>query len=424
MRTNSICPHLVHFVNCNSGKDAKMTDEKDWDILSSKIKEVLNEKFGVGWQSSKHAGPRKFSYKTLHHWITGHSRPRQPQNFEHFLEAYDLFGTDIAKELRALRAKALQAENQKIIERVENISRLLVQEASTSAIHPLEDKSTISDGESNNSNEWCLQQNRAVWSALTHINLKSSEYPVANFATGEISSTLMSVETDELKDVSGKTLLHLQCHFGLDTLSWAREGAKVTGVDFDPDAIYVAKFLATQVGYPEARFECADVMQLSKVIQNEQFDIVFTSYGVLPWLPDLKVWAETVSSLLKPGGVFYMVEFHPFTYVFYNKDDVKGLYAHKSYFQKDAIFLQMKPYVSRDDNAVQERFDAYQWQHTLGDIITALINAGLRIEFLHEFPHTPWKHFPFLVRDEDRWRRLPNPFPEIPLIFSIKAVKQ
>ncbi len=398
--------------------------EDYWDVLSKKIEEVLDEKFGAGWRTEKHAAPRNFSYKTLHNWVTGNSRPRQPQNFEHFLEAYALRGTDVAQELRALRAKALKAENPKIADRVENVGRLLAQDSSSPVAHPLEDNSSFPDGKSTISSEWYLQQNKAVWKELTQINLKSPEYPVADFFTGEISSTLMSVEVAELTDVDRKTLLHLQCHFGLDTLSWARAGAIVTGVDFDPDAIYVAKFLAKQVGYPEARFECADVMQLNQVIHDELFDIVFTSYGVLPWLPNLKIWAETVSNSLKPGGVFYMAEFHPFTNVFYNEDDVKGLYAHKSYFEEDPILLQMKPYVSRDDNSVQERFDAYQWQHTLGDIITVLIDAGLRIEFLHEFPQTPWKHFPFLVRDEDQWRRLPKPFPEIPLIFSVKAVKQ
>ena len=153
-----------------------------------------------------------------------------------------------------------------------------------------------------------LDSNRALWDHWTKLHAASAFYDVDGFKQG--TSTLMPVERDELGDVASKTMLHLQCHFGLDTLSWARVGAVVTGVDFSPDAIAMARSLSEELNIP-ATFLCANIYDLSETLDT-LFDIVFTSYGVLTWLPDLDRWAQTVAHSLKPGGTFYIVEFHPF----------------------------------------------------------------------------------------------------------------
>ena len=154
-----------------------------------------------------------------------------------------------------------------------------------------------------------LRTNRELWDAWTGIHRGSAFYGVDAFLSGE--SSLSGIEREAVGDVSGKRLLHLQCHFGMDSLSWARLGAEVTGVDFSPRAIDAARDLAVQAGL-EAEFLCADVTRLPAAWSG-RFDIVFTSYGVLPWLPDLVSWAGTIARVLRPGGAFHLVEFHPLT---------------------------------------------------------------------------------------------------------------
>ncbi len=158
--------------------------------------------------------------------------------------------------------------------------------------------------------------NRSLWDELTPVHLRS--YGVERFLAGE--PWLPKRILEEVGDVQGKSLLHLQCHFGLDTLAWAREGAVVTGVDFSPEAIKAAEELSKQANLP-ARFICSDIYDLPEVL-DEQFDIIFTSIGVLCWLKDLDVWARIIADHLKPGGVFYIMEGHPLITTF----DERGKY--------------------------------------------------------------------------------------------------
>ena len=150
--------------------------------------------------------------------------------------------------------------------------------------------------------------NKAMWDQFARINVESKTYKTEAFLKGETS--LNSIELEEVGTVRGKTFLHLQTHFGLDALSWAREGAIVTGVDFSSDGIAISRDLAKKANI-DARFIEANIYDLPDVL-DEKFDIVYTSYGVLVWLPDLKRWAEIVAHFLKPGGTFYIVEFHPY----------------------------------------------------------------------------------------------------------------
>lgn len=262
-----------------------------------------------------------------------------------------------------------------------------------------------------------VQSNRAHWDELVPIHARSPFYDLAGFKAGK--SSLHSVELAELGDVAGQSLLHLQCHFGLDTLSWARLGARVTGVDFSPAAVELASALSTELGIP-ARFVCANIYDLPQALRDT-FDIVFTSYGVLCWLPDLERWAQVVAHFLRPGGTFYIVEFHPLSWIFDESPDANDLRVVYPYFHSPQPLEWAAAGSYADPQARLEHRTTYEWAHSLGDIVNGLIGAGLEIEFLHEFPYTAYAAFPFLEEGADGWWRLPAQFPAIPLMFSIRA---
>lgn len=255
------------------------------------------------------------------------------------------------------------------------------------------------------------------WNELVEINASSDMYDLEGFMAGK--SSLRSIELGDLGDVSGKSLLHLMCHFGLDTLSWARLGAEVTGVDFSDKAIELARALSERLEIP-ARFVCSNVYDLPDVLDGE-FDIVFTSYGVLCWLDDIDGWADVVSRHLKKGGTFYIVEIHPFTWVF-EDDEEKGLAVKYPYFHREEpdFFESDGTYADRD--AKVENKAQYEWQHTLGDVVNALIKAGLRIEQVKEYPYSNFSNFSIMEKSEDGYYRFSNDY-ELPMLFSIRATK-
>jgi SAM-dependent methyltransferase len=176
-----------------------------------------------------------------------------------------------------------------------------------------------------------IQANKDMWEGRVDVHNESKFYDVEGFLKG--NQTLDPIELDEVGDVSGKSLLHLMCHFGMDTLSWARLGAKATGVDFSEKAVKLAGDLSKQIGV-DARFIASDIYKLPEIL-NDEFDIVFTSGGVLTWLPDLRKWAQVVSKYVKRGGVFYIREFHPFPYVFDDDEGVTDLKLKYPYFTPD-----------------------------------------------------------------------------------------
>ncbi|MSP78274.1 MAG: class I SAM-dependent methyltransferase [Dehalococcoidia bacterium] len=262
-----------------------------------------------------------------------------------------------------------------------------------------------------------MQANRALWDELTNIHSRSSFYDVGGFKKGK--STLSPIEVGEVSDVRGKLLLHLQCHFGLDTISWARMGAKATGVDFSERAITLARKLARETG-SDAKFICANVYDIPQLV-NVTFDLVFTSYGALCWLPDVRRWAKTVAQFVKPGGTFYIVDFHPFTNLFVNNKDARDFQVAYSYFHSAEPAEEQMEGSYADPNA-RVRNTSRQWTHSLSDIVNALLGAGLRIQFLHEFPYCTYAHFPFLKEGPDGLWRVPGRR-KVPLLFSIKAVR-
>jgi SAM-dependent methyltransferase len=267
-----------------------------------------------------------------------------------------------------------------------------------------------------------LAANRALWDEWTAIHERSEFYDLEGWKAGR--RPLHRFVVEEVGEVAGKDLLHLQCHFGLDTLGWARRGAHVTGVDFSPRAIALARSLAAETGL-DARFVQADVLELDRVLDGD-FEVVFTSFGVLWWLPDLARWAGVAARFVRPGGMLYLADFHPFSQVMDDTGAISPELRYPYFPSPEPLAFPTKGSYADPDAMVVQPVE-YGWAHSIGEIVTVLAEAGLRIEFLHEFPFTLFQAMPFLVEsDEDGERtwRLPEPWDgKLPLMFSLKATK-
>jgi SAM-dependent methyltransferase len=262
-----------------------------------------------------------------------------------------------------------------------------------------------------------LKANQKLWNEWTGEHENSPYYNLEGFKAGR--ERLKSIELEEVGNVRDKTLLHLQCHFGLDTLAWARHGAIVTGVDLSDQSIALAQTLSQELNI-RARFICSDILTLPDVLDH-RFDIVFTSYGILHWLRDLRRWAQVIAHFLDPGGFFYIVEDHPFMRVF-SSDPVQGIKVDNPYFFTE------EPYRAETTGSYATDFEGekrsyYMWDHSLGEVINSLIEAGLWIEFLHEFPFALRAKFPTMVQGEDGYWRFTRQHNMVPLLFSLKASK-
>ena len=264
-----------------------------------------------------------------------------------------------------------------------------------------------------NENANYFETNKATWNKKVAIHAQSEMYDMEGFKSGKTS--LMPYELKALGDVKGKSLLHLQCHFGQDTLSWSRMGAKCTAVDLSDEAIDLAKALNTELGL-DAEFVCCNVLDTSKHV-SETFDIVFTSYGTIGWLPDLKPWAKMITERLKPGGIFYIVEFHPILWMFdYNEGKAEMKYH---YNQDEVIYDEYEgTYADQSSKMVSKE---YGWNHGLGEVVNALIEAGLQIDYLNEHDESPYDVFPDLIKTNDGLYKMKDQL--FPMLFEIKARK-
>ncbi len=218
-------------------------------------------------------------------------------------------------------------------------------------------------------NDKYFSTNRETWNKKVVAHTASDFYDVDGFKKGACS--LNKYELDALGDVQGKSLLHLQCHFGQDTLSWSRRGAHCTGVDISDEGIAYAKMLSKELMIP-AEFVACNVLDVSSYI-SEKFDIVFTSYGTIGWLPDLKPWGKMIAERLKHGGVFYIIDFHPIVWMF---DYTSGT-AHLKYgyHQKEVIYEEYSGTYADQSHAMISK--EYGWNHGLGEVVSALCEAGL-----------------------------------------------
>ena len=257
--------------------------------------------------------------------------------------------------------------------------------------------------------------NRSSWDERVPIHVSGEFYDVEGFKSGE--ERLRPFELAEVGDVSGKDLLHLQCHFGIDTLSWARHGARVTGLDFSAPAVEAARNLAAEMSI-DATFIESDVYEALHALDNETFDIVYTGLGAINWLPDIHHWAGIVFALVRPGGFLYLSEFHPFSEVF-GDDDLSVV---RDYFSKEPIIWDGPgTYADLDAETVHNR--AYEWNHTLSEVVSSVIEAGLTIEFLHEHDYTLYQRWPFLQKRGFGAYHLPAGTPNLPLMYSLRARK-
>ncbi|MYQ42043.1 Methylase involved in ubiquinone/menaquinone biosynthesis [Streptomyces sp. LamerLS-316] len=260
--------------------------------------------------------------------------------------------------------------------------------------------------------------NRARWDERVPIHAAGDYYDLDAFLAGR--DVLRGFELAEVGDVTGKTLLHLQCHIGLDTLSWARRGAaQVVGLDFSEPAVEVARGLAGSLGLSQERatFVPSDVYDAAEAVPDSAYDIVYTGTGALNWLPDVPRWAEVAASLVAPGGFLYLAEFHPLTDCL---DDETGSTITYDYFSRDA-WVDESPGTYADFDAATVHNRSVEWQHPVGEVVSALAAAGLRIEFLHEHDASLFARYPALVRHADGSYRFPADRPRIPMMYSVKA---
>ncbi|TYA84096.1 class I SAM-dependent methyltransferase [Seonamhaeicola marinus] len=262
-------------------------------------------------------------------------------------------------------------------------------------------------------NETYFKTNKATWNEKVKVHSKSEMYDLEAFKNGK--SSLMPYELNALGDVKGKSLLHLQCHFGQDTLSWSRLGAKCTGVDLSDEGISLAKSLNTELKL-NAEFVCCNVLDTSQFV-NDTFDIVFTSYGVIGWLPDLKPWGKMIAERLKNGGAFYMVEFHPIVWMF---DYLEGKPLMRYGYMQDEVIYEEYEGTYADENSSMISKE-YAWNHGMGEIITALTDAGLHIDYLKEHNESPYNVLPDLTKNSRGMYETKDKL--YPLIFELKATK-
>lgn len=255
--------------------------------------------------------------------------------------------------------------------------------------------------------------NKDTWNKKVGIHAQSEMYNMDAFKSGETS--LMPYELKALGDLNGKSLLHLQCHFGQDTLSWSRMGAKAVGVDLSDEGVKLAQQLNKELML-DAEFVCCNVLDTSKHIQ-EKFDIVFTSYGVIGWLPDLKPWAKMIAERLKVGGAFYIVEFHPILWMF---DYVDGQPKMKYHYSQDEVIYDEYEgtYADQSSKMVSKE---YGWNHGLSEVVNSLIEAGLQIDYLNEYDESPYDVFPDLIKTESGMYKMKDQL--FPMLFEVKATK-
>lgn len=256
--------------------------------------------------------------------------------------------------------------------------------------------------------------NRTSWNLKTETHYNSKFYDMEGFLKGNTS--LNEIDLEVLGDLNGKSVLHLQCHFGQDTLSLERLGATVTGVDFSDEAINRANSLAKSLG-SNAKFICCDLYDLPKYL-SKQFDIVFTSYGTIGWLPDLNKWAHIISSFLKPQGRFVFIEFHPVLWMYdVNFDEIAY-----SYFNRGPIIETEKgTYADREADVT---LDYVMWNHGLGEVFSSLLSNGIEIESFKEYDYSPYNCFKDMVQLETKKFGISSLKGKLPMVYALSGRKR
>ncbi|MEV6409990.1 methyltransferase domain-containing protein [Kribbella sp. NPDC051718] len=254
-----------------------------------------------------------------------------------------------------------------------------------------------------------MLRNQQAWDAQTGAHVESEFYDVASFKAGK--NSLRPFEQEALGDVRGRSLLHLMCHFGLDTLSWARLGAQVTGVDFSAESIAAATALAQELSI-DAQFLQANVYELPGELDGA-FDFVVMTYGTLIWLPDLDGWARAAARCLKPGGTLFVADFHPTAMLF---DDELALT--RSYFRSGPTEREVKQTYAGE---MDQPHIQTTWPWTVAKLVTALGRAGLHVTRVDELPLDLRQRHPLMTQDDAGFWRLPGD--PVPLLLICQAVR-
>ena len=251
--------------------------------------------------------------------------------------------------------------------------------------------------------------NKESWNIRTEHHVQSDFYNVKGFLEGETS--LDEITLDLIGDVKGKKILHLQCHFGLDTLSLARMGAQVTGVDLSDKAIDEARVLAKKIDL-DATFICCDIYDLPNHLEGD-FDIVYTSFGVIGWLPDMNRWAKIIAQYLKPSGKLIFIEFHPVVWMF-DEDFAKVAYR---YFNSEPIIEEETGTYAATDAPINTKF--ITWNHGIGEVVNALIANGLSVDSLVEYDFSPYDAFKHTIEVSPKRFRIKHLGNKIPMVYSV-----
>jgi len=265
-----------------------------------------------------------------------------------------------------------------------------------------------------------LATNQRNWDARTPVHVGSAFYDLPGARAG--ADRLASFEWAELGDLTGREVVHLQCHLGTDTICLARAGATVAGLDFSAEAIDQARELAAAAGLA-IDYVRADVLDAVAAFGGRRFDSVYTGKGSLVWLPDLDAWARTVAGLLRPGGELYLVEFHPLVAALGADAEVADLRIRNDLLGTGAAEECDWPVTYTDGPPLAGETRSFQWSHDLGEVVTAVAGAGLRVVSLREHAVLPWRAMAGLVPAGDGWWRLPEQAPKLPLIYSLRAVR-
>lgn len=267
-----------------------------------------------------------------------------------------------------------------------------------------------------------IDANRANWDARTPIHMASAFYGLDG--SRPAAGWFASYEWVDLPDLAGADVAHLQCHLGTETIAFAERGARTVGLDFSGASMREARRLAADRGLDITYVE-ADVHDAVGAL-GATFDVVYTGKGALCYLPDLDRWASVVADLLRPGGTFYVVEFHPLLYalgVVPPPDGDENLVVRNDFLSGRGPEEHDATYTYTDGPALTEGTVAYEWRHEVGEVVTALVGAGLRVERLREDHRIPWPRWPTMLRDDDGWFALPPSAPRIPLLYAVLATK-
>jgi 2-polyprenyl-3-methyl-5-hydroxy-6-metoxy-1,4-benzoquinol methylase len=257
-----------------------------------------------------------------------------------------------------------------------------------------------------------IETNQKSWNQRTQEHFESDFYDVNSFLQGK--SSLNQIEIELLGDIKNKKILHLQCHFGMDSISLSRMGAKVTGIDLADEAINKAKYLA-EITKSNTEFICCNIFDLPDHL-NDTFDIVFTSYGVISWYPDLNQWGEIINQYLKPNGKFIMVEFHPILWMF----DTKFKKIESAYSSKEPFITSSETYTNHSDKTQQ--YEEITWNHGLSTVFKGLLNNNLQILNFDEYDYSPCNLFGNMKEENGKFR-ISEMEHMLPILFSIIAKK-